>query len=76
MLTFSSKGMRVIALAYRSAVAGSLPLSKLQDQNSMENRELVECNLTFLGLMAIYDPPRQSSAEAVRLCKGAGTFFT
>ena len=34
--------------------------------------ENVEENLTFLGLVAMQDPPRSEVKEAVRLCRSAG----
>ena len=33
---------------------------------------MIECDLTFLGLIAMMDPPRAEVAEAVTKCHGAG----
>jgi magnesium-transporting ATPase (P-type) len=55
-------GMRVLAVAVRTLpddVAGRTPGE-------------VETDLTFLGLMAMMDPPRAEVADAVRKCHSAG----
>jgi Ca2+-transporting ATPase len=52
-------GMYVLALAKRELF-------------SREVRESVEQELTFLGLLALLDPPRPEAAEAVAQAKGAG----
>ena len=62
MLKFSSMGMRVIGLAYKS----------VEPTLDLENRDEIENDLIFLGLVAIYDPPRETSAESVRMCHEAG----
>ncbi len=58
--TFSDSGLRVLAFAYK---------------DFDETRELTladEDGLTFLGLIAMIDPPRAESAEAVAACLQAG----
>ena len=69
MLQMTSKGMRVLAVAYRSE---ELSESYHKENYSMEKRNTIEAGLTFLGLFAIYDPPRATSAEAVEICHEAG----
>ena len=55
-------GLRVLALAYRSL-----------DQVSNEpDPEEIETDLTFVGLIAMQDPPRPEVAEAVNKANGAG----
>ena len=56
---FSNEGLRVLAFACRS-VDG--PAITLADENS----------LTFLGLIAMMDPPREESKAAVAECIRAG----
>jgi magnesium-transporting ATPase (P-type) len=59
---FAHAGMRVLAVAARTlpdALAGHMPGE-------------IESDLTFLGLMAMMDPPRPEVAEAVRKCHSAG----
>lgn len=57
---FSRQGLRVLAFAYK-VVSDELELT-LDD----------EYNLTFLGLIAMMDPPREESKAAVAECKSAG----
>lgn len=58
--SFSREGLRVLGFAYK-AVSSEEELS-LEDEN----------NLTFLGLIAMMDPPREESMAAVAECKRAG----
>ena len=58
--SFSREGLRVLGFAYK-AVSAEEELS-LEDEN----------NLTFLGLIAMIDPPREESMAAVAECKRAG----
>lgn len=58
--SFSREGLRVLGFAYK-AVSEEEELS-LEDEN----------NLTFLGLIAMMDPPREESMAAVAECKRAG----
>ncbi|SNX83128.1 probable ENA2 - Plasma membrane P-type ATPase [Melanopsichium pennsylvanicum] len=66
MEALASQGLRVLALAHR----------KLSDAEKEQAEELeradVEANMTFLGLVGLYDPPRPETAGAVRKCKEAG----
>ncbi len=59
---FAGSALRVLALAYRELPgADRLPLM-----------EEAERDLTFVGLIAMFDPPRQEVPEAVARCKRAG----
>lgn len=58
-LDYSERGLRVLAFAYKTLEAETVSLEE-------------EHNLTFLGLIAMMDPPREESKEAVRRCKEAG----
>ncbi|MFN8373575.1 MAG: cation-transporting P-type ATPase [Anaerolineae bacterium] len=63
---YARTGLRVLAVAARV-----LP------PNWMDyNAENVECDLTFLGLLAMMDPPRVEVAEAVKKCHQAGIRIT
>ena len=55
---FSEDGLRVLAFAYKETA----------EKLSVET----EYNYTFLGLIAMMDPPRQESAEAVKQAREAG----
>ncbi|MES1189451.1 MAG: calcium-translocating P-type ATPase, PMCA-type [Steroidobacter sp.] len=58
----AADGMRVLAVAIRHWPRHPPHMSA----------EHVECNLTFLGLVGLLDPPRAEVLEAVRMCKQAG----
>jgi len=59
---YARGGLRVLAVAQRI-----LPNSLVR-----YTPEAVECDLTFLGLIAMLDPPRAEVAEAVEKCHHAG----
>ncbi|CAH6722796.1 sodium transport ATPase 2 [[Candida] jaroonii] len=61
MNALSSEGLRVLAFATRG-------ISEKEEYK----RELVEQNLTFQGLIGIYDPPRPETAGSVKACHKAG----
>ena len=58
---YATRGLRVLAAADRTLTA--LP---------PDERAAVESDLTFLGLVALFDPPRPGVAEAVVSCHTAG----
>ncbi len=62
--TLSMKGHRILALAYK----------KIDDLSSKEkqNPGLIERELTFKGLVAIADPPKEETIPAIKSCKAAG----
>mgnify|MGYP001622973951 FL=1 len=57
---YSRDGLRVLGVAYK----------KLDQEKELTLDD--EQDLTFFGLIAMMDPPRQESADAVRKCIGAG----
>ncbi len=57
---YASLGLRVIAFGSKSGTF------------SKASREQHEKNLTFLGFVGIYDPPREEVAHAIALAKKAG----
>ncbi|KAK5730224.1 P-type ATPase [Elasticomyces elasticus] len=61
----ASQGLRVLAFASRIAPP-DLNYEADIDRNS------VECELTFRGLIGLYDPPRAESASSVAACRRAG----
>jgi magnesium-transporting ATPase (P-type) len=65
---YARNGLRVLAVAYRqvpeASHSGGAP--------TKYTPEAIEQDLTFLGLMAMMDPPRPEVAEAVRKCHTAG----
>lgn len=58
----------MLALAARRTAPGISSSSN----NPKDERNNVEREMTFLGLVGIYDPPRPESREAVRACREAG----
>lgn len=63
MEALSSQGLRVLAFASRDFDPAS---------DKLDDREAIELNLTFHGLVGIYDPPRLETAPSVKLCHKAG----
>jgi P-type Ca2+ transporter type 2C len=59
---YACNGLRVLAVAQRT----------LPPDLGVPRPETVECDLTFLGLIAMMDPPRPEAAEAVQKCYQAG----
>ncbi|KAJ2742928.1 hypothetical protein GGI20_004129 [Coemansia sp. BCRC 34301] len=64
-------GLRVLSIAYRHLAEDEAKL----DMNKVD-RENVELNMTFLGLVGIYDPPRPESLPSVMECYRAGIQVT
>ena len=65
---YARNGLRVLAVATRTLTGdAALPVSL-----SEYTPELVERDLTFLGLVAMVDPPRPDVANAVKECHNAG----
>lgn len=64
MEVLSSEGLRVLCFCSK----------KLDNDHVFDSseREKIESNLNFLGLVGIYDPPRLESARSVKLCHKAG----
>jgi P-type Na+/K+ transporter len=60
MDNLASEGLRVLALASRTLKSDCL------------SRDAVETEMTLLGLVGIYDPPRAESLASVQECQRAG----
>ena len=65
MEILASQGLRVLAFASKDYHNQS-SLGPEYDRNEVEN------DLTFQGLIGLYDPPRRESADAVKRCHQAG----
>ena len=65
---YARNGLRVLAIAPRSIT----PDDKIPSSLGAYAPDLIEQNLTFLGLIAMVDPPRPEVAEAVKKCHNAG----
>jgi len=68
MDAFASQGQRVLAIATRTWTQEWLN----DKSNDDKLRAEVEQDLTLLGLVGIYDPPRDESKSSVRECSDAG----
>lgn len=65
---YALNGLRVLAIATRNLNKDSgLPVAL-----SAYTTELIERDMTFLGLVAMVDPPREEVAKAVEKCHHAG----
>lgn len=60
---FANDGLRILGFAYRDIGKGEIETL---------SAEQAERDLVFLGITAMYDPPRPGVAEAVESCKHAG----
>ncbi len=61
---FADEGLRVLGFAHRRA--------RPSETDPEVERDELESGLTFLGLSAMEDPPREGVAEAVLRCRNAG----
>ncbi|GMM58360.1 putative Na(+)-exporting P-type ATPase [Maudiozyma humilis] len=68
--TLSAEGLRVLAFA--SKTFNDNDLTPELSTKLTSNREFVESELIFSGLIGIYDPPRQETAGAVKKFHQAG----
>ena len=57
----AGQAMRVLAVAYRRV-----------DVDMQRDSETIETDMTFVGLMAMIDPPREEVKQAMRECLSAG----
>jgi Na+-exporting ATPase len=67
---FAAMGQRVLAIAMREWNGNFSDEGRRS--NDDEFRSDVEKNLTLIGLVGIYDPPRDETKEAIRECSVAG----
>ena len=69
MEALAKEGLRVLALACRDNEPGS---TSGKEGDEPPSREDVEKDLTFCGLIGLYDPPRTETAGAIEECRRAG----
>lgn len=67
MEELAKQGLRVLALAHKLYTTNTMFL-----EDSDLNRDEIEKDLCFLGLIGLYDPPRPETAGAIRSCWKAG----
>ncbi len=70
----SKKALRVLCICHRerSATSGKSVPPRARLGKPADEAESIERELTFLGLVAMMDPPRAGVAEAVQTCMAAG----
>src|SRR3990172_5554773 len=66
----ASNGLRVLAVAYRE-IQSEVRSQESGDKTKYNAKE-VERELTFLGLIAMFDPPRPEVKQAIEECHTAG----
>ncbi|KAH9233314.1 hypothetical protein K456DRAFT_1911637 [Colletotrichum gloeosporioides 23] len=71
MESLAGQGLRVLALAHRN-LESTVSASQFAEGKIAPHRDVFEHNLTFRGLVGIYDPPRPESKPSVKACQGAG----
>lgn len=67
---WSNNSYRVLMIATKK-----IALSNLDELKTLKNNELynlIENKLDFIGLVAMIDPPRETSKESIKLCLNAG----
>ena len=69
---YARKALRVLALAGREIPPRDLDENGWSSGEAAYTAERIEQDLTFLGLLAMMDPPRPEVAAAVRACRSAG----
>lgn len=74
---FASEGLRCLALAYKDQTAelSDYKGPEHHAHKTLENPKnflAIESQLTFLGVIAMRDPPRPEVQDAIKLCKKAG----
>lgn len=60
---FAKEGLRVLGIAYRNIA---------KPESEIATAQSVEKNLIFVGITAMYDPPRPEVKDALTTCKKAG----
>ncbi|MGB6606986.1 MAG: cation-translocating P-type ATPase, partial [Atribacterota bacterium] len=63
----AQEALRVLAIAYKP-----VDIKKIENSDRIKEIEDAEKELTFLGLMAMIDPPRKEAIESVKTCLRAG----
>ena len=66
MEALAAQGLRVLALASKPHLGHG------EKSGDEYDREVIESELIFRGLIGLYDPPRTESAQAVKQCHQAG----
>lgn len=68
----AAQGLRTICLSYRKDATRLFPIPANEPFIDAYDRDQVERDLVFLGIVGIYDPPRPESRPSVIACQHAG----
>lgn len=71
-MKFGKNGERVLGFAKLHLLREQYPLGKLFDLSSPEKFNFSLKELTFVGLISLIDPPKESVPWAVKRCRSAG----
>ena len=71
-LQMASRGLRVLALAYKPMQPGEYVRGSGGGGDNDQKLADHECDLVFLGLIGLIDPPRLEVRKAIQDCKEAG----
>ena len=71
---FAKKAYRTILMAYRDITYEEYLQMKADNNNfqTEKDREVLEQEMTLIGICALQDPLRPRIQESVQICKGAG----
>jgi len=67
-LTFGKNGERVLGFAKLHLPKNDYPLNTLFNVNSVEKMNFKLDRLTFVGLLSLMDPPKESVPYAIKKC--------
>lgn len=66
----ASQGLKVLSYAYRDLTVDELnDLMHTHNDESIEFRQSIECDLTYVGTFALHDPIREDISTSVQLIK-------
>lgn len=68
----AQQGLRTLCFACRMEGVDRFPVPSDQPFGDVYDRDLIETDLVYLGIVGIYDPPRPESRPSVIACQHAG----
>ncbi|KAK2602140.1 hypothetical protein N8I77_008697 [Diaporthe amygdali] len=69
---YSARGRRVLLLAHKTLSRSSIKASTISSTFEKEMTDNAKSGLTFVGLVAIQDPPRPEIPDVIQTLRGAG----
>ena len=71
-IKFGKGGERVLGFAKLELPKENYPKGTIFNVNAMDKFNFKLENLTFIGLLSLIDPPKETVPEAIRKCQSAG----